>query len=75
MSFKTLLHLDSIDGNQNYDPILKNYHFYNTTVLIYKNISNIKEILLKSFEFPLFLIIIDIVIIAIYLISFHIFKL
>ena len=54
MSFKTLLHLDSIDGNQNYDPILKTYHCYNTTILINKPIANIKEILLKSLEMPLF---------------------
>ena len=54
MSFKTLLHLDSIDGNQNYDPILKTYHCYNTTILINKSIANIKEISLKSLEMPLF---------------------
>ena len=54
MSLKTLLHLDSIDGIQNYDPILKIYHCYNTNILINKPISNIKEISLKSLEMPLF---------------------
>ena len=51
---KQLLHLDSIDGIQNYDPILKSYHCYNTNILINKPISNIKEISLKSIEMPLF---------------------
>jgi len=51
---KQLLHLDSIDGIQNYDPILKSYHSYNTNILINKPISNIKEISLKSIEMPLF---------------------
>ena len=51
---KQLLHLDSIDGIQNYDPILKTYHCYNTNILINKPISNIKEISLKSIEMPLF---------------------
>jgi hypothetical protein len=51
---KQLLHLDSIDGLQNYDPILKTYHCYNTNILINKPISNIKEISLKSIEMPLF---------------------
>ena len=51
---KTLIHLDSIDGIQNYDTILKNYHCYNTNILINKPISNIKEISLKSLEMPLF---------------------
>ena len=47
---KTLIHLDSIDGIQNYDTILKTYHCYNTNILINKPISNIKEISLKSLE-------------------------
>ena len=51
---KQLLHLDSIDGIQNYDPILKTYHCYNTNILINKPIANIKEISLKSVEMPLF---------------------
>ena len=51
---KQLLHLDSVDGVQNYDPILKAYHTYNTNIKINKPISNIKEISLKSVEFPLF---------------------
>ena len=51
---KQLLHLDSIDGIQNYDPILKCYHCYNNNILINKPISNIKEISLKSIEMPLF---------------------
>ena len=51
---KQLLHLDSIDGIQNYDTILKSYHCYNTNILINKPISNIKEISLKSIEMPLF---------------------
>ena len=51
---KTLIHLDSIDGIQNYDTILKTYHCYNTNILINKPISNIKEISLKSLEMPLF---------------------
>jgi len=51
---KQLLHLDSIDGFQNYDTILKKYHCYNTNILINKPISNIKEISLKSIEMPLF---------------------
>ena len=54
MSLKQLLHVDSIDGIQNYDPILKIYHCYNTNILINKPISNIKEISLKSLEMPLF---------------------
>jgi hypothetical protein len=54
MSLKTLIHLDSLDGIQNYDPILKSYHCYNTTILINKPISNIKEISLKSLEMPIF---------------------
>ena len=51
---KTLLHLDSLDGIQNYDPILKTRHCYNTNILINKPIPNIKEISLKSLEMPLF---------------------
>ena len=51
---KQLLHLDSIDGIQNYDTNLKKYHCYNTTLLINKPIANIKEISLKSIEMPLF---------------------
>jgi hypothetical protein len=51
---KQLLHLDSIDGIQNYDTILKGYHCYNTNILINKPIHNIKEISLKSIEMPLF---------------------
>ena len=51
---KQLLHLDSIDGNQNYDTILRTYHCYNTNILINKPIANIKEITLKSVEMPLF---------------------
>ena len=51
---KTLIHLDSLDGIQNYDTILKSYHCYNTTILINKPISNIKEISLKSLEMPIF---------------------
>ena len=42
MSFIALLHLDSLDGIQNYDAILKKYHCYNTTTLIYKPLENIK---------------------------------
>ena len=51
---KQLLHLDSVDGVMNYDPILKAYHTYNTNIKINKPITNIKEISLKSVEFPLF---------------------
>ena len=51
---KQLLHLESVDGVQNYDPILKSYHTYNTNMKINKPITNIKEISLKSVEFPLF---------------------
>ena len=51
---KQLLHLDSVDGSNNYDPILKTYHTYNTNIKINKPITNIKEISLKSVEFPLF---------------------
>ena len=51
---KQLIHLDSVDGVQNYDPIIKTYHCYNTNIKINKPISNIKEISLKSLEFPLF---------------------
>ena len=51
---KQLLHLDSIDGNHNYDTILRTYHCYNTNILINKPIANIKEISLKSIEMPLF---------------------
>ena len=51
---KQLLHLDSIDGNQNYDTILRTYHCYNTNILINIPIANIKEISLKSIEMPLF---------------------
>ena len=51
---KQLLHLNSVDGVQNYDPILKTYHCYNTMIKINKPIANIKEISLKSVEFPLF---------------------
>ena len=51
---KQLLHLDSVDGVQNYDPILKSYHSYNCNIKINKPITNIKEISLKSVEFPLF---------------------
>ena len=54
MSLETLLHLDSIDGIQNYDPKLKIYHCYNTNILFNKPISNIKEISLKLLEMPLF---------------------
>ena len=51
---KQLLHLDSVDGVQNYGPILKSYHSYNCNIKINKPITNIKEISLKSVEFPLF---------------------
>ena len=51
---KQLLHLDSIDGINNYDPILKSYHCYNTNILINNPLKNIKEISLKSLEMPLF---------------------
>ena len=51
---KQLLHLDSVDGVQNYDPILKTYHTFNINLKINKPISNLKEISLKSVEFPLF---------------------
>ena len=54
MSFKTLLHLNLIDGNQTYDLILITYRCYNSTILIKKSIGNIKEICLKSLEMPLF---------------------
>ena len=56
MSLKTLLHLDSIDGIQNYDPMLKIYHCYNTNIFINKQISHIKVISLKSLEMILFFI-------------------
>ena len=51
---KTLIHLDSVDGIQNYDTILKSYHCYNTNININKPIRNIKEISLKSLEMPIF---------------------
>ena len=51
---KQLIHLDSIDGETNYDTILKTTHCYNTNIKINKPISNIKEISLKSLEMPLF---------------------
>ena len=51
---KTLLHFDSVDGIQNYDSILKTYHCYNTVIKINKPLQNIKEISLKSLEFPIF---------------------
>ena len=51
---KTLIHLDSVDGIQNYDTILKCYHCYNTNININKPIRNIKEISLKSLEMPIF---------------------
>ena len=51
---KTLLHFDSIDGQMNYDPILKTNHSYNTTIKINKPLQKIKEISLKSLEMPLF---------------------
>jgi hypothetical protein len=51
---KQILHLDSLDGIQNYDPILRTKHCYNTNILINKPLPNIKEISLKSIEMPLF---------------------
>ena len=54
MSLKQLLHFDTVDGIKNYDPILKSYHCYNTNLLINKPLTNIKEISLKSLEFPIF---------------------
>ena len=42
MPFKTLLHLNFIDGLQNYDPILKIFYCYNTTILINKPIDKYK---------------------------------
>ena len=51
---KQLIHLDSIDGETNYDTILKTTHCYNTNIKINKPISNIIEISLKSLEMPLF---------------------
>ena len=54
MSLKQLLHFDTIDGIQNYDSILRTYHSYNTNLLINKPLENIKEISLKSLEFPIF---------------------
>jgi hypothetical protein len=51
---KTLLHFDSIDGEMNYDTILKTNHCYNTVLKINKAYINIKEISLKSIEIPLF---------------------
>ena len=41
---KQILHLDSLDGIQNYDPILRTKHCYNINILINKPIPNIKEI-------------------------------
>lgn len=51
---KTLLHFDSIDGNEIYDTILKTTHCYNTTIKINNPLQHIKEITLKSLEMPLF---------------------
>jgi len=51
---KQILHLDSLDGILNYDPILRTKHCYNTNILVNKPIPNIKEISLKSIEMPLF---------------------
>lgn len=53
MSLKTLLHLDSIDGIQNYDTNLNLYHCYNTNLKLNKPITNIKLISLKSIELPI----------------------
>ena len=39
---KQLLHLDSVDGVQNYDPILKGYHSYNCNIKINKPITSIQ---------------------------------
>ena len=58
---KTLLHFDSIDGNEIYDTILKTTHCYNTTIKINNPLSHVKEISLKSLEMPYFLIILEIV--------------
>ena len=44
---KTLLHFDSIDGEMNYDTILKTNHCYNTTIKINNPLQHIKEITLK----------------------------
>ena len=54
MSLKTLLLLNSIDGIQNYDPILIIYYCFNTNILIYIQISNIREKLLISLKMPFF---------------------
>ena len=51
---KTLLHFDSIDGEMNYDTILKTNHCYNTTIKINNSLQHIKEITLKSLEMPIF---------------------
>ena len=44
MSLKTILNFNSIDEIQNYNPILKINHCYNTNILIEKQILNIKEL-------------------------------
>ena len=54
MIIKTLLHFDSIDGDDIFDTILKTSHCYNTRIKINKPLQNIKEITLKSLEMPLF---------------------
>ena len=66
MIIKTLLHFDSIDGTEIYDSILKTTHCYNTRIKINKPLQNIKEINLKTLEMPLFLIILDILIVPTY---------
>ena len=60
------MYLDFIDGIQNYDPILKSYHCYNTNILINKPILNTKEILLKSLETLIILMILEMQTIVIY---------
>ena len=51
---KTLLHFDSIDGEMNYDTILKTNHCYNTTIKINNPLQHVREITLKSLEMPIF---------------------
>ena len=53
---KTLLHIDLLDGELIYDSILKTHHAYNAKILVNKTYKNIKEISLKSIEYPIFLI-------------------
>ena len=51
---KTLLHIDLLDSELIYDSILKTHHAYNAKILVNKTYKNIKEISIKSIEFPIF---------------------